>query len=154
MNSNRKFKSKKSGHTLAEVMFALLLLAVCSLIFGATIPSAHKSRGKADNANIATSLAQKQMETLRLAGYANLTPSQMAAKGLIDSANAVSTNTYTFTNIDSPFVDSPATVLPQGVGKVTVADVNSDSRSVTVVIQWVEGAKTQTITLSSLVANL
>lgn len=147
-------KRRRGGHTLVELMIAILLLAACAMIFAATIPTAHESRGKADNSNVATSLASKMIEEIRAAGYANTTPAQLVVYGLIDSATPVSTDTYSFTNIDSALVDAPANTLTSGVGRLNIVQTNIDLKTVTATVTWNEMGQTKTIAVSTLLANL
>lgn len=149
-----KRRRKNSGHLLAEAMMAIMMLAVCALIFTATLPAAHNSRAKADNFNIATSLVSKMLEEIRNSGYTNATALQMAANGLIDSAAPVATNTYSFTNVDMGISDSPGSTLTNGVGRLTVEQLAVDLRRVTATVTWVEKGQTKTVSLSTLLANV
>ena len=75
----------------------MFLVVACALIVAATMPIADVARGKADLLNKASGLAQKQLEAIRGVGYANINPSSLAGYGLIDSAGAIGTNLYSFT---------------------------------------------------------
>lgn len=147
-------RRKISGHMLAEAMMAIMMLAVCALIFTATLPAAHNSRAKADNFNIATSLASKMLEEVRNIGYTNATATQLAASGLIDSATPVATDTYSFTNVDAGIVDSPASTLTSGVGRLVVEQIGIDLRRVTATVTWSEKGQTKTVSLATLLANV
>jgi len=153
-SSTMKRSKRIRGHTLIEVLIASFLALACALIFAATMPTANTSRVKADLNNRALSLAQKEMEAIRTLGFANTTPAQLAANGLIDSATPVATNTYSFTNIDTPAVDSPATVLPNGQGRVRIETAANDLRRVTIIVTWQERGRARTVTIATLVANL
>lgn len=133
---------------------AILMLAVCALIFTATLPAAHNSRAKADNYNIATSLASKMLEEVRNTGYTNATATMLAANGLIDSAAPVATNTYSFTNVDVGITDSPGSTLPSGVGRLVVEQIGIDLRQVTATVTWTEKGQTKTVSLATLLANV
>ncbi len=143
------------GHTLIEVMFASFMALCCALIYTATVPTANTSRAKADLNNRATSLAQRQLEEVRLVGFPNLTGPQLFANGMTDSAAPVSGgNTWAWTNTDNAQVDSPAQVLPGGTGQIRVEDVAMDLRRVTVTVSWRERTGNRTVTFATLVANL
>jgi type II secretory pathway pseudopilin PulG len=156
--------ARTAGHTLIESMFAAFLALICALIFSATIPVANFTRGKAENMNAATSLAQKVMERVRNEGYANTTHSRLVTVGLADSATLVNTSTYgcgptgeqamEFTNMEGSLIDSPATVLPSGRGFIYSQQVGIDVRRVNVIVNWQEGSTRKSVRLSTLVANL
>lgn len=134
-------------------MFGMFMVVVCAFIFAASMPVANRSRAKADYRNVATSLCEKMSEAIRHNGYANLDPAQLQAKQLIDSATPVATNTYSWSNIDTAVVDSPATVLPTGTGRMTVNQVDLDLKSVELLVSWKEEGKDRSVRVSLLVAN-
>ncbi|HCM74448.1 MAG TPA: hypothetical protein DIS87_09945 [Armatimonadetes bacterium] len=147
-------KPRNSGHTLIEIMIASFLVLSCALIFAATMPTANTSRAKANFNNQATALAQKQMESLKSRGFANLTGAQMIANGLIDNAAPVSADTWEWTDVDNGENDSPADVLPDGEGTVTVQQVRFDLRRVTIRVTWRERDTDREVVVASLVGNL
>ncbi len=147
-------KSRTSGHTLIEIMIASFLVLACALIFAATMPTANTSRAKANFNNQATALAQKQMESLKSRGFANLTGAQMFANGLVDSATPSATNTWEWTDVDNGENDSPSEVLPDGEGTVTVEQVRFDLRRVTIRVTWREQDLNREVVVASMVGNL
>ncbi|MBX3095875.1 MAG: hypothetical protein KF812_03355, partial [Fimbriimonadaceae bacterium] len=149
-----KQRKRIQGHTLIEVLIASFVALASALIFAATMPTANTSRVKADLNNRALSLAQKEMEAIRSLGFANVTATQLASKGLLDSTTPVATNTWSFTNIDSPAVDSPATVLTAGTGRVRIEDAANDLRRVTITVNWTERGQARSVSIATLIANL
>ncbi|MFM9873948.1 MAG: hypothetical protein ACKVQS_10850 [Fimbriimonadaceae bacterium] len=160
----RNKRNSRNGHTLIEAMFASFLALLCALIFSATIPVANVTRGKADNMNAATTLAQKMIESARSKGYPNVTNQRLVDTGLADNTTLVNLNTLgvgsagelavEFTGIDSAIIDSPGTVLPSGRGFIYSTQTGLDMRQITVVVMWRESSGTRNVRLTSLVANL
>lgn len=147
-------KPRTSGHTLIEIMIASFLVLSCALIFAATMPTANTSRAKANLNNQATALAQKQMESLKSRGFANLTGAQMFANGLTDSATPVTANTWEWTDVDNGENDSPADVLPNGEGTVRLENVRFDLIRVTIRVTWTERDTNREVVVASMVGNL
>ncbi len=147
-------KRRQRGFSLIEVLFAIFLASLSAMILAASMPVANNSRARADLQNKATGLAQKQLEAIRGLGYPNATASQLYSRGLIDSATPVSTDTYSFSNVDLAQLDNPANVLPSGTGTVTVSQVDLDLRSVVVTVRWVDRGTNKLIRVGTLVANL
>lgn len=145
---------KRRGFSLIEVLIAVFLVVMCSMIVLATMPIATASREKADLMTKATGLAQKQLEAIRGVGYPNLVPTQLQAFGLIDNASPIAANTYSFTNADSAAFDNPATVLPNGVGRLRIEQLEIDLRRVTVEVSYNDRGTTRTARLATLIANL
>lgn len=144
----------KKGFSLIEVLFAVFITSLCAAMLAATMPVATASREKADTNNKATSLIQKQLEAVRGIGYGNLTPAQMFTYKVIDSANAVSADTYSWTNVDSVNKDNPAQILKNGTGTIKVESIDTDLRRVTVTVTWTDRGTTRTLSAATLVANL
>lgn len=150
----RRKNLRQRGFSMIEVLFAIFLAAMSAAILAASMPIATMSRTKADYQNKATSLAQKQLEAIRSLGYANVTASQLSVYSLIDNLTPVATNTYTWTNVDSGVLDSPANVLPGGTARILVDQPDIDMRRVIVTVYWVDRGRTKSIVLGTLVANL
>ncbi len=153
--------SRRSAFSLLEVLFGVLLAGTCAAILAATMPVATNSRIKADFNNKATSLAQKELEEIRGKGYANLTANSLLNYGLIDSATALKIEgqdagitSYSFTNVDSGVSDNPARLLPEGIGIVSLEQVDTDLRRVTVEVSWTDRGRERFVRVATLLANL
>lgn len=151
---NRAAIRTRRGVSLIEVLFAIMLSALCAMVLASGMPIATSSRVRADLYNKATGLAQKQIEAIKVRGYPNATASQLAAAGLIDSDVPVATNTYSFTDVDTLALDNPARILPGGQGRVTVEQVDLDLRRILVEVSWLDRGQTKSVRIGTLVANL
>lgn len=149
--SIRSHRSK--GATLIESLFGIFLVAACAAVMAASLPIATGSRTQAEMMNKAIQIAEKEMEQIKRIGYVNLTATSLFNRGLIDSPAPDEQGRFIFTNVDSELVDSPAQLLPQGQGFVTLSDVDLDLRQVTVEVRWVERTRHRTYRISTLVGN-
>lgn len=147
-------RRRVQGFSLIEVLFSVFLVVVCASIVAATMPMAANSHAVADHYNKALNLAQKQLETITRGGFANATPDQLLAAGLIDSENSVAANTYPFTNSDSTSRDNPGLVLHNGTGTVCVQQLDIDLTQVIVTVSWSERNGSHSVQLGTLIANL
>lgn len=150
----RMNRNRKAGFSLIEVLFAIFMVLMCALVFSATMPIANTSRAKANRQSMATSLAQKQLESIKVLGYANCTGSLLYSAGLLDSKTTVETDTWAFTNVDVGEYDDVATVLPGGVGTVKIEQLALELKEITIVVQWDEANGKRTVELSTRIANL
>jgi len=66
----------------------------------------------------------------------------------------VSADTWEWTDVDNGENDSPADVLPDGEGTVTVQQVRFDLRRVTIRVTWRERDTDREVVVASLVGNL
>jgi type II secretory pathway pseudopilin PulG len=151
-----------------EVLLAVFLVAICAVLLAATMPMANMGRARADMLNKATSLAQRHLEAIRGLGYANITPSQLFARRLIDntSGSGSNNNVYQITNTirnDNIDQDTGRRILQQMNAVVTLWDFSQsndpdirDRRIVEVLIQYTDPINNsrQSVRLSTVVANL
>lgn len=147
-------RSRRSGVTLIEVLFAMFLVVTCAMIVAASMPIADIARGKADLLAKATGLCQKQLEAIRGVGYANINPSALVSDGLIDSQSQVAPNTYSFSNSDSANRDNPSLLLPQGAGTVQITQPQSNLIQVIVTVTYNDNTRNRTVSVGTQVANL
>jgi len=147
-------RTRKSGITLLEVLFAMVLVLACALIVAATMPIADVARGKADLLNKAGGLAQKQLEAIRGVGYANMNPTALAGYGYIDSTTQIASNTYSFSNSDNANLDNPALILPSGAGTVKVEQWQVNLIRLTITVTYNDNQRNRSVTVGTLVANL
>lgn len=136
---------KRRGFSLIEVLFGIFLISACAAILAATVPVASSSRITADYSNKATSIAHTEMERIRGAGYAQLTPDLLSQAGLISSKSPNEDGSYPFATGDG---------IPSGTGSVAVQQVDIDLRQVTVTVTYQVRGVTKTRTVGGLVANL
>jgi type II secretory pathway pseudopilin PulG len=144
------------GFLLIEVLYAIFLVLTAALIVAATMPVATVSRTMSSQQDKAMDLAQKQMEAIRAAGFANCNAGQLASLGLIDSANPVGTNpsVFSFTNSDSQNLDNPSTVLTSGAGTVEIDQLSLNMVRVTITVTWTSQGTPYTFQIGSMEANL
>jgi hypothetical protein len=137
-------------------LYAIFLVLTAALIVAATMPVATVSRTMTSYEDKAMDLAQKQMEAIRTAGFANCTPGQLASLGVIDSTNPVgdNPNVYSFTNSDSANRDNPSLVLPSGAGTVELDTLSLNMTRVLITVTWSDHGTPRSYQIGSLEANL
>lgn len=144
----------QSGFTLVEVLFAMFIISMCALIVASTMPVATLSKTSGDYLTRASDIAEKEIESIRGAGFSNANATSLAAAGLIDSTTTVGTNTYSFTNVDTNVNDSPANVLPQGTGTVQINTLSMGETQVIVAVTYNFHGQNHTVTTGTVIANL
>ena len=141
------------GVTLIEVMFACFLALMSALILSAAMPISTVSREKANMQDLATSIAQRQLEAIKSQGFAQITPSRLTTVGLIDSATPVSADTYSFNNNSTAIKDDPASVLPGGSGTVTITSPSVDMKEIRVRVRYTDRGSSKQVMVGTNVAN-
>ncbi|MBS1707898.1 MAG: hypothetical protein JSS65_04160 [Armatimonadetes bacterium] len=157
-------RQKIKGVTLVEVMYASFIALTCCLLFAATVPVANRSRGRAEFISIATSLAQKQLESIKGLGYAKLTSDSLVTAGIVQSSTAVDLKAagltsgtesgYETTNFDLAQRDTALNALPSGRSFVQLSTVDIDLKQATIRVFWKDNGQVRSTMVSSLVANL
>jgi len=142
----RLLKSRR-GAGLVDVIATILILGTTGAIFATVFPASFSCSAQARQYKLATAIAQRKMEQLRASEYESLTQPLLLAAGLID--NTSTGPPYSFTS-----VDSLSDQLPQGAGSLSVADVATDQRRVTVTVSWLaKTGQTRSIELTTLFAD-
>lgn len=149
-----KHKLRRSGFTLVEVLFAIFVISMCALIVACTMPVATMSKVRGDYLTRASDIAEKEIEGIRGAGFANAAPNGLLTAGLIDSSTPIATNTYSFTNVDNAVYDSPAKVLPQGTGTVQITNLSLGETQIVVTVTYVFNGQTKNVTTGTVVTKL
>ncbi len=140
--------------TLTETLYAVFITAVSAGVLMAAMPAATMAYTTASDQQHAMNLAQKELEAIRNAGFPNANATQLAAYGLIDSSTAVSTNTYSFSQVDSSAHDNVSSILQSGVGTVRIDSQSTNVTKVTVVVTWISHGTNQSYELTTLLANI
>lgn len=107
----RQASPSRAGFTLVEIMLALFVFGMITLLFGAVFPVASRAGHTASNYAEAAMIGQRKIDQCRQAGYANTygssAGSKMTALGIIDNPQPAgypivsgATTTYTFTLVD------------------------------------------------------
>jgi len=132
-------------------MLGIYILAILGLMFAATTMAAVMSRSMADERTKATSIVNRQLESIKAVGYGNLTFTSLYYYGLIQSSPTISP--FSFTNVGST-TDRVSALLPSGTGTVAVTDASTTMRLVTVTVSWESRTGTRTVTASTNLAKL
>ena len=149
------------GFTLVEIMLALFVFGMITLLFGAIFPVASRAGHLSGNYAEAAMIGQRKIDQCRQAGYSNLYGagiSKMTALGIIDNPQPTgyplvngTTTTYTFTQVDklvtvgtvNGYFQAGATgtlsigPVPSGAG--WTAPTASQAVLIKTVIQWSGG---------------
>lgn len=140
-------RKRRAGFTLAEVMLALAVFTMMTLMFAAVFPTAVRGAQFSGNYAQGTMLAQQKMEQLRAAGYDQVTDAgKLQSRSLIDAVNA--DGSYDFTTADNlTNVGTTHGYFPDGsTGTITVAPYVPNGAPagkmsyVTVTIAWTGGS--------------
>ncbi len=169
MRSRRGGFAPQSGFTLAEVMLALVILAMMTIMFGAVFPMAVRGAQYSGNYTQAASLAQHKLDQLRGAGYTQLFiptgSTGLISRNLINAVNPDDTaqvRSYDFTTSDALVSDGVTRgYYPLGSrGTITVAPYTSGGVPagalawVTVTISWTGGGVSSgSVQVSALIAK-
>jgi len=146
-----KLRGRTRGAIFVDAMLGIYILALLGLMFAATTMAALVSRTMADERTKATSIVNRQLESIKAIGYGNLTYSALYYYGLIESSPTSSP--FSFTSAGST-TDRVSELLPSGTGTVAVTDASSTMRLVTVTVNWDSRTGTRTVSASTNLAKL
>ena len=150
----RKRGCTSRGITILEVVLALFIFLMMTMMFSAVVPTAARSARYSNSYNYAVALCQRKVDQLQEAGWGKLNVTDLQTLGIIDSSGATTDGAatiYSFTNnisaTNSANADNIAQYFPGGT--------NPDTRPTgTIRIEpwadstiWVAGAPQDTLKL-------
>lgn len=122
----------RRGMSLIEVMIATMVLSFTVATLMAIWPTSAQMREKSGNMSRASALLTRKLEQLRLYKYDQLNYASLRQAGVIDASTNGSTDPpFYFTN-----VDSVASILPQGVGRIDITTPAEGLARIDVQITW------------------
>jgi Tfp pilus assembly protein PilV len=162
-NKNGKHSARRrlAGTSIMEVILALFIFLMMSLMFAAVVPTAAQTSRRSNSYNYAVAIAQRKVDQIQEAGWSKLNETELRALGIIDASAGVADGTatvYTFTqnntatnannpdNLSSYFPGGTAAatratgtirIEPWAPSNVTLGAVTQDTlKRVTVTISW------------------
>lgn len=140
----------RRGFTLTEVIIALMVFAILTLIFASCIPVAHKTAKVNGQYSQAISLCQHKIDQLRAVGYGRLTYEELSDAGIIDEAPLFSP--YSFVE-----VDQVGSYLSQPNATLSIQTIGTDQIKATATITWKRTMyedKTSSASLSAIITKV
>lgn len=146
---------KKRGFTLIESLFSIMFVVCAAAIAVAAMPVSTTSKTKAKYYNFAVNFAARQIEEIQYHDFAKITPDDLAADQLIDSAIPVSgTDTFSSNLTQFGAGEVVTSKLPQGQSTVKIESISAELKRITVHVQWKERTNTRSYDVGAVVASL
>ena len=139
------------GTVLLDAMIGMFILVIAALIYSGTMGVAAVSRAKSDEFAKATSIVNRELESIKNLGYDNLTHDALAYYSLISATPA--TSPYSFTSVGATN-DRIDTLLTSGTGTVAVTDESGTLRKVVVTVTWTSRTGARSVSASTELAQL
>lgn len=123
-------RKSQSGFTLMEVVLAMVIFLMMSVMFAAVFPIAVRAGKLSNNYAQAAQLAQHKIDQVRAAGINKLGYSDLNAAQIIDPMATPPSGlpaTYTFTAVDglAPSGGNGGYFPPGSTGTLTISDYNA-----------------------------
>jgi len=148
-------RSARPGYSLVEVIVAMTLFSLATLVFAALFPAAAKTSKMNNLYAQAVSLAQHKVDQMRAVGYGRLDYTDLLAAGIIDATpNASPFRFDQQSAADS--ADDLSNFFPSDTSSITIADEATDLKRVTVTLNWTgfnEKSQSGSVTLVALIAR-
>ncbi len=133
-NRNRRIR----GNVVLDSMLGTLVLGIGAVSFFSVYPMLHQSQLHAQEQSKAVQMATRLVEHIQLLPPQNLEANVLSDLNLIDEGQRSSLPPYSFSRIplDQASLYSPAQALSQGQGTMTIENLPTGSRRVTVEVRW------------------
>ena len=143
--------ARRRGAMFIDALLGVYIVAIAAILFAATMGVAVVSRAKADERTKAVAIVDRQLESIQNLGYGNLSYTSLTWYDLIDSQPTQSP--FSFADVGTS-ADRVSTVLPGGTGTVSITDLSSTVRKVTVTVSWISRTGNHSVSASTELANL
>lgn len=150
----RPLARRNRGVFFLDVLAAVFVLALGSAAFYSLYPVLDRSEKIAREHSIASQLASKMSEHLQLLKTSDLNAETLSGLHLIDEGQY--SQPFSFTNIpmDDASLYSPATMLKDGEGTLTLSDLSGGSKKVVIAITWTSASgKSQSFITGTIVGG-
>jgi prepilin-type N-terminal cleavage/methylation domain-containing protein len=125
----------RPGFSLVEVLVAMTLFSIATLVFAALFPAAARTSRMNNNYAQAVSLAQHKIDQLRAVGYGRLNYTDLLAAGIIDASPVTSPYRFDQQSV-ADTADDLANFFPSDTSSIAITDEATDLRRVTVTLNW------------------
>ena len=124
----RRFRRRR-GFNLIEIILAVFMLGMATLVFAGLYPPAARCSHKSGNYSQAISAVQHKVDELRSVGYGRLDYTNLQSAGIIDASPATAPFHFEVT-------DGLGTILPNAVGTISFTSAGTNLTQATVQVTW------------------
>jgi prepilin-type N-terminal cleavage/methylation domain-containing protein len=145
----------RPGYSLIEVIVAMTLFSLATLVFAALFPAAARTSRMNNQYAQAVSLAQHKIDQMRAVGYGRLDYTDLLAASIIDATPNASPFRFDQQSATDS-TDDLSNFFPSDTSSITIADEATDLKRVTVTLNWTGDGSKQTagsVTLVALIAR-
>lgn len=129
-------RQRRQGALLIDLLIAMFILSMAALSFFSLFPTIARSQHIAREETVAQQMCQRLIEQLQLLKASDITGPTLAAVNLIDAGQTASPYSFSHIPLDEGSRYSPAQVLRNGTGTLTVTPIDSQSVRLGVTIGW------------------
>jgi prepilin-type N-terminal cleavage/methylation domain-containing protein len=140
------------GFTLIEVMLALAVFALLTVIFATSVVLAKKSANMNGQYAQAISLCQHKIDQLRAVGYGRINYTELNDSGIVDDNSNTGLSSYSFM-----VSDGVTDYLPSATATVSWTNPATDVTQVTATVNWKTTSyesKPSSVSISALITNV
>ena len=132
-----------------------MFVGCAAAIAVAAMPVSTTSKTKAKYYNFAVNFAARQIEDIQYHDFSKINPDDLADEGMIDSATPSSgSDTYSCNSTLFGANETIASKLPSGKATIRIENITSDTKRITVHVQWNERSKVRSYDVGTVVADL
>jgi hypothetical protein len=128
------------GVIFLDALAGVFVLALGAAAFFSLYPVVARSEKISRDRSVAGQLASKMSEHLQLLKTTDLTSGSLSGLHLIDDGQYSSPFSFSHIPLDEASDYSPATMLRNGEGWLTISDVAGNSKKITIEIDWTDAA--------------
>jgi Tfp pilus assembly protein PilV len=129
-------RKRQAGFSVLDALVGVFILAVGSLCVGSLMPTLARSQKMSHDTSMAVQIATRELEQLRLAGYANANYTSLRSLNLVDLYSGSGPYKFSNVNLDNASHLSAASALRSGTGELIIDQTTPTVRQLTVTVKW------------------
>lgn len=147
-----QFKSRQRGSVFLESLLSVFILGLGASAFFSLMPTMSRAKTVSSNASKALQICNRMIEHVQLLKADDVTATALTQLNLIDANQTASPYSFTIVPLDDASKYSPAQMLRNGTGTMTVTELASGSRRIILTVSWTtESGKAASVTTGTII---
>lgn len=152
--TRRKFRRKSRGIILMDALFGIAIFVLGALAFYGLMPVIHRSQEIAQQESKAAQIVARVTEELSMLKPSQVTTATLTQIGVIDAGQTAAPWTFSNIPLDDGTSYSPAKMLRNGKGTISIATIDKGSVLATVTLTWRSpSGKSESLTAGTVVGG-
>ena len=145
---------RRRGFSLIDALVGSFILFVGGLSLTTLMPTMARSQKMSHEMSVATQIASRELEQVKLASYNNCTYSGLRSLNLLDAYPGSGPHTFSNVNLDQASHLSATNCLKNGIAELDISQPTTTVREARATVRWTSASgHAQAVTVSTLLGK-